>query len=247
MATKNIIKIDREKCIGCGQCVNACHNSAIDMVDGKAMLVREPQCDGLGACIGQCPVGALTIEQKEVAPQQNPAENAPAAQETAKPFVCPGSMAKKIGKNTQNVANDGPDVESALTNWPIQLKLVNPEAPFFRGADLLIAADCTAFALGGFHKDLLASRQLMIACPKLDDRGQYIEKLKTLFEKNRPASVTLARMQVPCCKGLLQIVYEAMALAEVNIPFTEVIISLEGEILDEHMVDDSLLLARPGV
>ncbi len=240
MATKNIIKIDRDKCIGCGKCVNACHTSAIDMVDGKAMLVREPQCDGLGACIGHCPVGALTIEQKQVDEPGQPAAD-------PKPFVCPGSMAKKIGKNTQNVANNNADVDSALTNWPIQLKLVNPEAPFFQNADLLIAADCTAFALGGFHKDLLANRQLIIACPKLDEWEMYIEKLKTLFASRRPASVTIARMQVPCCKGLLQIVYEAMAQAEVKIPLTETIISLEGEIIDEHIVDDSLLLARPGV
>lgn len=242
MAKRNVIHIDETKCIGCGKCVNACHNSALKLVDGKAKLVGEVLCDGLGACIGECPVGALKIETREVR-DEKPNNNAAAG--SGGGVQCPGTMMRQMNRAEaadRDEKRAAGHVPSQLGNWPVQLKLVNPAAPYFERADILLAADCTAFAFGGFHEKLLAGKQLIIACPKLDDRGFYVEKLRDLFEHSRPASVTVARMEVPCCRGLLDLVYLAMVEAEVKIPVTEVTISLEGQVISERQIDNSLML-----
>lgn len=244
MSLRNIIRIDESKCTGCGKCVNACHNSALKLVNGKARLTGETFCDGLGACMGECPVDALTIVQEEVPAYYG---HAPAATPAVPKTGCPGTAATSFGgcpgtasrtlKQSPASENSGEAQPSALTHWPIQLKLINPAMPAFRNGDVLLAADCTAFALGGFHGKLLSGRSLIIACPKLDNRDGYVSKLTTLLTEARPKSVTIARMEVPCCTGLVQLMEEAVVAAAYTGPVTEIIVGVEGEILNQRQLN----------
>lgn len=206
---RKIITIDERKCNGCGLCAGACHEGAIGIVNGKAKLLREDYCDGLGDCLPACPVDAISFEERE----------APAYNEAA-------VLAAKKTKETPAAAR----VPSRLTNFPVQLKLVPPKAPWFDEADLLIAADCTAFAYGNFHSDFIRGRVTLIGCPKLDS-VDYSRKLAEIFTNNDVRSVTVTRMQVPCCGGLEYAVKQALLASGKEIPLQVVTISADGRIL----------------
>ena len=230
---RKIIKIDQEQCVGCGKCVNACAEGAIQMVDGKAKLVSDIYCDGLGNCIGDCPVGALTIEEREAeafdrkAAQQHQSKNRPQA-----PFGgCPGTMARNFARTTGNAAAEQGEIPSELTQWPIQLKLVPPVSPMWDNADVLLAADCTAFSFGAFHRELLKGKKLVIACPKLDSDYEFqVEKLTQLFSENNVASVTALHMEVPCCTGIVTMAKTAIEQSGKDINFIDITMSLEGKL-----------------
>ncbi len=230
MSTKKVIKIDEEKCVGCGKCVDACRGGALELVEGKAKVTREDYCDGMGVCIGECPFGAISFEEVErgvIKPAA--AKPQPAAQSHDHGGGgCPGhtNMVFETAKQPTSTQEIG----SALNAWPIQLHLVSPQAPQFQNADILIAASCTAFSIGSFHSTLLAGKGLVIACPKLDMQDGYVEKLTEMFAGAAPRSVTVARMEVPCCMGLVRMVEQARFNAASSLPITEVVIGLKGDI-----------------
>jgi len=249
MLTRKIVKIDEEKCNGCGQCINACAEGAIALVNGKAKLVSEIYCDGLGACLGTCPQDAITIESREAPPFSEEAvtkhlqktvkaQHAPAApvghaahaSHAHDGFVCPGSMNKKLREQNTSAAEPS-SVESQLTHWPIQLKLISPNAPYLKNADLLLTGDCVPFAMGDFHSKLLKGRCVLVGCPKLDENQFYIEKLAQILGANDLHSLTVVHMEVPCCFGLKRIAEEAMKLSGVHPTVKDVTISLTGEII----------------
>lgn len=230
---RNIIEIDEGKCNGCGECIVSCAESALQIVNGKAKLVKDVYCDGLGACLGTCPTGALKIVQREAeAFDERAVHERTHAQKQKKesPCGCPGSAVMQFRTRPASTAPASvPEQQSELTNWPVQLMLVPINAPYFDQADLLIAADCTAFAAGGFHTGFLKDRKLIIACPKLDDADHYIEKLSQIFANNDLKSIAVARMEVPCCGGLTRIVQEAMNRSGRTIPYCETIIGIKGD------------------
>ncbi len=245
MPTKKKIVIDEEKCRGCGKCVNACVGSALELVDGKAKLTREDYCDGLGVCIGECPFDAISFEEVEVAaPAIAPAPPAggcpSAAARQLRPQAhsgCPGSAHKTLSQPTAAPATEKTaEHESALNAWPIQLHLIRPESEQFTGKDILIAASCTAFSCGNFHPQLLAGKGLVIACPKLDRLDGYSDKLEYFFKNARPRSITVARMEVPCCSGLTNMVTAAREKAGSPQGIREVVISLDGRIISDTTV-----------
>ena len=219
--------IDEEKCNGCGLCAKACHEGAIGMVDGKAKLLREDYCDSLGDCLPACPMNAISFEERE-APAYNEAAvlAAKKAKEMPLPCGCPGSVSQSL----RPAAAAAVTVPGQLSNFPVQLKLVAPNAPYFDGADLLIAADCTAYAYGNFHKDFIQGKVTLIGCPKLD-AGDYAEKLTDIFTCNNIKSITVTRMTVPCCGGLPYAVKTALERSGKNIPLSVVTISPNGAIL----------------
>lgn len=231
MSTRKVIKIDEEKCVGCGKCVNACHGGALELVDGKAKVTREDYCDGLGACIGECPFEAISFEDVQIEAKPQVQKQAPVAPQQTHNHSggCPGHT-NVVFENTKRPTAVQENAASALNAWPIQLHLVSPQAPQFQNADILIAASCTAFSLGSFHTTLLEGKGLVIACPKLDIQDGYIEKLTEIFANAAPRSVTVARMEVPCCMGLVRTVEQARFNAESNLPVTEVVIGLKGDI-----------------
>lgn len=234
---RKIVKIDEEKCNGCGQCVPSCHEGAIRIMDGKAKLIKDALCDGLGACLGECPKGAIAIEEREA--DQFSENEVTMAKEQERPMECgcPGSMTRDFRKRPSVEANvfiaASSAVEpSALQQWPIQLKLLNPRAPFFQGADLLIAADCTAFSFGHFHQKFLKDKALIVFCPKLDDGLEgYIEKLTGILKENTIHSIMIVKMEVPCCGATVKIVEEALKRSGKNILMKEYTLSLHGEIV----------------
>ena len=263
---REIVTIDEELCDGCGECVPSCHEGALQIVDGKARLVSDRLCDGLGDCLGHCPQGAIRVERREVtafdekavrahlqsegppvAPdeKQHPAPQAPCS------LIgggggggCPGSKfaqfsAAATGEDTGPTGESSqPAVPaSALTHWPVQLRLLSSTAPILRGAPLLVAADCVPVAYAGFHSDLLRGRPVAIACPKLDDPRGYVEKLAEILRENAPEDITVALMEVPCCGGLLQMVLDARRLAESDVPVYEVLVSVQGQILERKRRD----------
>ena len=269
---RNIIKIDKEKCNGCGLCVSACQEGAIGLVDGKAELLRDDYCDGLGNCLPVCPTGAISFEEREAlefdeeAVMKNmgagvgaPTGGCPGT--SAKTIIreeyrepetlacgCPGTNAKAIVReqDAEPETDARPElraqadartvlraqaVASQLAQWPVQIKLVPVNAPYFAGANLLVAADCAAYAYGGFHNDFMKKKVTIIGCPKLDD-GDYSEKLADIIRKNDIKSVTVVRMEVPCCGGIENAVKEALIKSGKMIPWQVVTISTDGKILD---------------
>ncbi len=301
---REIVKIDRELCNGCGVCVPNCHEGALQMIDGKATLVSELMCDGLGACIGHCPVGAITIEEREAEAydeiltiqemikagrnvvlahlkhlkdhqqkeyihqafdylKANKAaiafnvdelifevkQHGQAPIKVENPYLqnlvahkqtetlgcgCPGSAAKSFTPEPVAVAANV-SVQSQLSHWPVQLHLINPMAPFFQDSDLLLAADCVAYALGDFHSKYLRGKKLAIACPKLDSGKEvYIEKIAHLIDHARVNTITLMKMEVPCCGGLVQIVQQALQQAQRKVPVKLLTVSSKGEILEDR-------------
>lgn len=225
---RKIIKIDQSKCNGCGLCVSACHEGAIDLVDGKAVLTRENYCDGLGDCLPGCPTGAISFEMRE-APAYDEAAVL-ASKKAPLPCGCPGSQARAIEKKESACAANVP---GQLRQWPVQIKLVPVNAPWFHDADVLVAADCTAYAYGNFHQDFIRDHVTLVGCPKLDE-GDYSEKLTAIFAANAIRSVTLTRMMVPCCGGMERAVKQAIAASGKQIPLRVVTIDPEGNILSDR-------------
>jgi len=284
---RTIIKIDENLCNGCGNCVTGCHEGALQLIDGKAVIVSELYCDGLGACIGDCPVGAIALEEREAEPYNEIAvmeriapkgENVILAhlnhlkergetellnqgleylekngiqvnfkqEETAQPLPCgcPGSMAREIKQQNHTLSNSFNENEksqfiqqSELRHFPIQLHLVNPLAGFFKGADLLLAADCTAFAKGDFHSRFLKNRVLAIACPKLDSNMQiYVDKLAEMIDLAKINTLTVLIMETPCCSGLLRIAEQARNKTNRIVPIKSIVLSVRGEIKSEEWI-----------
>ncbi len=227
---RKIIKIDETKCNGCGACATACHEGAIEMIDGKAKLTREDYCDGLGDCLPACPTNAISFEERE-APAYNEAAviAAKKKKEAPLPCNCPSTIAHSIHRNEEAIISA--PIQSRLSNFPIQIKLAPINAPYFHGADLLIAADCTAYAYGNFHEEWMKNRITLIGCPKLDG-VDYAEKLSAIIQRNDIKSVTVVRMEVPCCGGLEMAVKRALMASGKFIPWQIVTISTDGKILD---------------
>jgi Fe-S-cluster-containing hydrogenase component 2 len=235
---RNIILIDEDKCNGCGDCISSCAESALQIVNGKAKLVKDIYCDGLGACLGTCPTGALTIVQREAAAfDEKAVEERIHAQQKAShkkqdlACGCPGTMVMEFGNCAKAAVESAPaEQNSELTNWPVQLTLVPINAPYFANADLLIAADCTAFSVAGFQSRFVKGKKLLIACPKLDDSQAYTEKLTRIFAENSINSLSVLRMEVPCCGGLTHLVKQALKNSGKNIPYAETIIGIKGDV-----------------
>ncbi len=239
MVMRDVVRIDETKCDGCGLCVTACAEGAIALVDGKARLVSESHCDGLGACLGHCPQGAITVERVEAppfdetaaAPRPRPAPP-PAMRPVHAVSGCPGSRAVSFDAPAPALEQDVAGQPSALRHWPVQLHLLAPTAQYFQGADVLLAADCVAYAVGDFHRDHLAGRSLAIACPKLDARQEvYVEKLVAMIDEAKIASLTVMVMEVPCCGGLVQLARLAAARASRRVPVEVVVAGIRGDIV----------------
>lgn len=276
MAERSIIKIDEEKCTGCGLCVPNCAEGALQVIDGKARLISELFCDGLGACVGHCPEDAITIEKREAEPYDERRvmkENIipagantirkhlehlkkhgavkylgeavdylkeknlpvpPTGQPSCAAGPCPGSAAKEFKPKEKN---EDASAHSELRQWPVQLHLLSPSAPCLKEADLLIAADCTAFAAGGFHRDYLKGKILAIACPKLDsEQDAYAEKIARMIDEAGINTITAVIMEVPCCGGLLNIVGRAVENAGRKVPVKKIVLSLQGDKLSEEWI-----------
>lgn len=238
-AVRKIIKINEDKCDGCGICANACHEGAIAMVDGKAKLISDSYCDGLGDCIGECPRGAITFEEREADAYDEvtvKARMAAKKEGAAEPLACgcPGSMAQSLSKGPTASSISKEISVSELANWPVQLKLVPLSAPYLKNASLLMAADCTAFAYPDFHSQLLPGKVCLIACPKLDDAEFYREKLTQIIRENGIRSIEVVYMEVPCCGGLVRLVQDAIAGSKGLVPLKLIKISIDGKIIDSR-------------
>ena len=241
--TRKIIKIDEELCDGCGQCVPSCAEGAIEIVDGKARLVAQKYCDGLGACLGECPKGALTVVEREAEEFDEEAveeylsskaqEESP--EEATMACGCPSTQIKAFVPSASfreaNEPTVGKSPVSALSHWPVQIRLVPPAAPFLKGADLLVAADCTSVAYPNFHQDFLKGKVVMVGCPKFDDIQDYIQRFADIFRAADITGITVVVMEVPCCQGLPIIVERGMEKAGKKIPLEKVVISSRGDIL----------------
>lgn len=279
MAKRKIIKIDEDKCNGCGLCIPNCPEGALQIIDGKVRLISDLFCDGLGACLGHCPEGAIEVEEREAEPysearvmeniikagpntikahlrhlqEHNETEFYNQAVSVLKnknievpklnedefnvPCNCPGTKMQDFSKVEEQAPAEGGARASQLRQWPIQMHLISPNAPYFQGADVLLAADCVAFALGDFHKDYLKDKRLAIACPKLDeDKEIYVDKITALIDQAKINTLTVIIMEVPCCGGLLQIAKAGAANAKRNIPIKAIVVSLQGEIISEEWV-----------
>jgi NAD-dependent dihydropyrimidine dehydrogenase PreA subunit len=238
---RNIVKIDEEKCDGCGLCVNACAEGAIKIIDGKAKLVSETYCDGLGACIGHCPQDAITVEKREAVQFDEEATKAHLTKEKnaqmQTDFVCPGMMNKKLREKPGTTDSHTTAVPSHLSHWPVQLKLVSPHAPYFADADLLLVADCVPFAMGDFHNEFLKDSSIVVGCPKLDDADFYIERLATILKANELNSLMVLHMEVPCCFGQTHIARQAIARSGVKMAFEDVTIDLHGNVSKTETIE----------
>lgn len=233
MPIRPIIRIDEEKCTGCGRCVPDCAEGALQIIAGKARLASEVFCDGLGACLGACPEGALKIEDREAEAFDAAAaqKHLPAVGETL-PCGCPGSLARTLASGPGNEAGRAADERrsrSRLRHWPVQLRLVAPDAPFLREADVLVCADCVPFAMPDLHERYLANRAVLVGCPKLDDLATYGERLEAVFRAARPRSMTVLRMEVPCCGGLAAIAKDALERAGSDCRLDVRVVPIQGE------------------
>ena len=230
---RKIIKIDEEKCNGCGACAAACHEGAIEMIDGKARLTREDYCDGLGDCLPACPTNAITFEEREAPAYDESAVLAAKEKKASAPLPCgcPGTQSKAINRDNCDCGTASAPVSSQLRQWPVQIKLVPVNAPYFDGANLLVAADCTAYAYGNFHNEFIRGRITLIGCPKLDE-GDYTEKLTAIIKGNDIKSVTVVRMEVPCCGGIENAVKRALMASGKFIPWRVVTVTTDGRLVE---------------
>jgi Fe-S-cluster-containing hydrogenase component 2 len=234
---RNIIEIDQELCNGCGACVSACAEGAIAIVDGKARMISDTYCDGLGNCIGECPQDALKIVVREAddfdedAVARHLKAQSPRADGPAAACQCPSAAVRRVEPKAGLAEAPSASI-SALSTWPVQLRLVPPHAPFLKGADLLVASDCTAFAYAGFHRDFLQGRVLLVGCPKLDDRELYVDKFTEIFKQNDIRSVTVVVMEVPCCQGMPMIVKAGLKAAGASVPVETVVVGVRGDIVE---------------
>lgn len=228
---RKIIKIDERKCNGCGACAAACHEGAIGMAGGKAKLLRDDYCDGLGDCLPACPTGAISFEEREAAPYDEAAVKKQKTKKTVGvlPCGCAGTHSRTITRKTSGCDCGGKSAPSRLSQWPVQIKLVPADAPYFDGASLLVAADCTAYAYGDFHEKFIKGRITLVGCPKLDD-ADYAEKLGQIFARNDVGDVTVTRMEVPCCSGIESAVKRAVASSGKDIPVRVITITADGRI-----------------
>ena len=241
MLKRRIVYIDQDKCDGCGQCIPACHEGAIEIVNGKAQLSEDKLCDGIGDCLGECPLDAIKIVEREADAFDEEAVKERLIQLSqeqerelpkAPPVMggCPGSRAMAFNKPSSNNNDDGGEINSELAQWPVQLTLVPPAAPYFKEADLLVAADCVPLAFADFHRKLLKGKAVAIGCPKLDNGTSYVDKLSEIIKHNKLKSLTVAHMEVPCCFGLLQIVKSAIEKSGVDIKMEVINIGLDGTV-----------------
>jgi Pyruvate/2-oxoacid:ferredoxin oxidoreductase delta subunit len=242
---RKIIEIDESKCDGCGLCVPSCAEGAIIITDGKARLVAEKYCDGLGACLGECPSNALRIIEREVDEYDEKSVHEHLKEQvSAKGPVmacgCPSALVRDFSPERNSIAASvspaptpatAPEAESALTHWPVQIKLVPPHAPFLKGADLLVAADCAPAAYPRFHEEFLKGKVLLIGCPKFDDAAEYVQKFAAIFSRGDIRSVTVLVMEVPCCQALPAIVKKGMEMAGTQVPLKKEVISVRGKLL----------------
>ncbi len=247
MAQRTIVKIDEEKCDGCGQCIIDCQEGALELIDGKARVVKDSYCDGLGACLGSCPLDAITIEKREAddfdeaavehhlaeTRQKAEREKAQQAELPTLPCGCPGSAVRQMRPESASEPT-GQSVPSQLSHWPVQLTLVPPDAPFLKNADLLLVADCVPFAMADFHERFLRDRAVVVGCPKLDDSEQYIGKLGEIIKLSSLHGLTIIHMEVPCCNGLSHIARQAMETTKSELPVSEVTVSVDGRVLSEE-------------
>lgn len=245
---RKIVTIDADKCNGCGDCVPSCAEGAITIVNGKAVLAADKLCDGLGACLGDCPLGAISIVEREAdefdeaaveqhlasqgrpAPLQHQAPTAAAGQQQHSGGGCPGSRAMSFTPPPEAAAAPAGSRQSQLAQWPVQLTLVSTSAPYFQGADLLLTADCVPVAYAGYHEDFLKGKAVVMGCPKLDDNNFYQQKLTELLTKSDIRSLTVLKMEVPCCGGIAVAARQALAASGKQIPYREVTIGIQGEI-----------------
>jgi NAD-dependent dihydropyrimidine dehydrogenase PreA subunit len=244
---RKIVKINEELCNGCGLCIGKCAEGALKLIDGKARLVSEVYCDGLGACLGECPRGAITIEEREAAAFDEEAtlehleQSKHAERKEPEPLACgcPGTAMRTLTKSGAATAtptlSDVPPRESQLSHWPVQLRLVSPLAPYLRDADLLVCADCAPFALPDLHERYLKGRAVVVGCPKLDDLPYYEGKLKDIFSVARPRSVTVLRMEVPCCGGIARAVVNARNETLPDLPVEIVTVGVGGDTTSEYI------------
>ena len=253
IVTRKIIKIDEELCTGCGNCVVTCAEAALEIIDGKARVVNDVFCDGLGACLGECPEGALEIIEREAVEfdeeevekrldmlKKNEQTGTHQVQqivaEHAQQCGCPSAQTR-VFNEPEVLSEVSGKVSSALRQWPIQMHLINPRAPYYQGADVLLSADCVSFSYGDFHRDLLNKKSIAIACPKLDQGKElYIEKIKSLIEDAKINTLTVAIMEVPCCSGLLALAQEGAKQANRKVPIKYIIVGIQGNILKEQWV-----------
>ncbi len=245
---RKIIQIDEERCDGCGQCVIGCAEGALEIVDGKAKVISDNLCDGLGACIGECPQDALQIIEREAEPFDEEAVEArlaaqdassASAEKAAMPCGCPSTRIQSFQPCPSaqvKVQPSGGQQASALSHWPVQIRLIPPTAPFLKGADVLIAADCVPVAFPQFHQDLLQGKAVMIGCPKFDDAEAYIDKFATMFKSAGIKSITSVVMEVPCCSALPVMIKKGLEKSGNPIPMTEIVVSTRGQIIEERLV-----------
>ena len=236
---RRIVSINEEKCNGCGVCIPACHEGAIQIIDGKAKLLEDKLCDGIGDCLGECPLDAIEIIERDADEYDDDAVKEHLSQLAKKnnshdkhkvPCGCPGTMSRMFEDKADEESDEDVDVKSTLRQWPVQLSLVPVNAPYFENAELLVAADCAPFAYGNFHQ-LQKGKAIAIGCPKLDDGNRYVDKLTQILKSNNISKITVARMEVPCCGGLNSIVNEAISQSGKDIPVETKTLSIQGKII----------------